>query len=310
MIIDNHVHLVDAGWHQRSVFVGMAKQVTAMAGKDTGEYPDASALVDNLIPLLTDSNGEKTVAGMDSSGVDMSCIFAHDTGLLAGEPDVPIEEQNRMVAEAAKRFPDRLVPFFSIDPRREQALVWFSRAIEEGGMRGLKFHPASGFFPYDEVCYPFYEKCMEYKVPVIIHTGQQAAPLKFRFTQPINVDDVAADFPDLPIIMAHVGHAMWERALQVATVKANIYFDISGWQFVLNSRPAEFYHMLRRLLDEVGPWRVFFGTDGPYLNVVCPADRWVQAVKEPDLSSCPEVSFTDEEKEIVMGKAFAKLLGL
>lgn len=310
MIIDNHVHLTDIGWHQRPVFSGMARVAAAPMGKATGEYPDAEAIVDNLIPVVSDPTGERTVANMDAAGVDKSCIFVHDSGLMAGEPEVSIKEQNRMVGEAAARFPDRLVPFFSIDPRREGAVELFSKAVEEWGMRGLKFHPASGFYPYEEICYPLYEKCVEYGIPVITHTGSQPAPLKFRFARPIYVDDVAADFPDLPIIMAHVGHEMWHEALLVASVKRNVYFDISGWQLTFNSHPADFYRMLRRLLDDVGPWRVFFGTDGPYLNVLCPWDTWVAAIREPDLSSCPDVSFTNEEKEIVLGRAFARLMGI
>jgi hypothetical protein len=310
MIIDCHFHLVGQGWHNRSFLVGMARMVTAAAGKLTGECPDPEALVDNLMPVLSDTTGEKCIAAMDAAGVDMTCIFAHDTERGAGPLGVPMEEQNRMVAEAAARFPDRLVSFFSIDPRREGAVELFSRAIEDWGMKGLKLHPAAGFYPYDESCYSMYEKCVEYKVPVLIHTGSQPAPLKFRFTQPINVDDVAADFPEIPIIMAHVAHELWHEALLVASVKSNIYFDFSGWQLTYDDFPHEFYRMLRRVIDQVGPWRVFFGTDGPYLNFLCPLEKWVNVIKEPDLSSCPEVSFSDEEKEIILGNGFARLLGI
>jgi uncharacterized protein len=310
MIIDNHFHLVDEGWHDRSVFIGQARVVTSMIGKTTGDYPDPTELVKNLLPVLSDTTGEKLVAGMDAAGIDKTCIFAHDTGRQAGEPAVPIEEQNRIVGKAAARLPDRLVSFFSIDPRRDGALELFKKGIEDWGMKGLKLHPTAGFYPYDPACYPFYEKCVEYGIPVIFHTGSQPAPMKFRFTQPIHVDDVAADFPDLPIIMAHVGHQLWQEALMVAGIKSNIYFDFSGWQLFLNSHPQEFYRMLRRVIDDIGPWRVFFGTDGPYLNAVCPVEKWVQTIMEPDLSSCPEVSFTDEEKRIIMGDAFARLLGI
>src|SRR5450759_3908894 len=88
----------------------------------------------------------------------VSCAKTHDTGYVR-PIDVQIEEQNRMVAEASAKFPDRLVSFFSIDPRREGAVDLFSRAIEDWGMKGLKLHPASGFYPYEEFCYPLYEKC-------------------------------------------------------------------------------------------------------------------------------------------------------
>lgn len=134
--------------------------------------------------------------------------------------------------------------------------------------------------------------------------------MKFRFAQPIYIDDVAADLPDLPIIMAHVGSELWEEALMVASVKPNIHFDISGWQVAFSSHPQKFYRMLRTVLDTVGPWRVFFGSDGPYLNVLSPLDRWVKALTEPDLSSCPEISFKPEEIEIILGKSFARLLKL
>jgi len=310
MIIDSHVHLVGEGWHDRSFFLGQAKMVTAMMGKDTGERADAGALIDNLLPVLSDTTGEKTVAGMDAAGIDVSCVFAQDSGMAAGEPAVSMEDQNRAIADAARSYPDRLIPFFTIDPRRQGALDLFQRAVEDWGMKGLKLHPTSGFFPYDPVVYPLYEKCMEYGIPVLFHTGSQPAPMKFRFTQPINVDDVAADFPDLPIIMAHVAHELWEEALLVAGVKPNIYFDFSGWQIVYNNHPQVFYRMLRAVLDLVGPWRVMFGSDGPYLNVLCPWDTWKKAITEPDLSSCSEVSFTPEETKIMMGDAFAKLLNL
>jgi len=310
MIIDSHCHLVGEGWAMRGFFIGIAREATAMMGKATGEYPDAEALVDNLVPVIADTTGEKLVASMDAAGVDKTCIFSTDFGLATGEPEVSMEDQNRMIAEAAQRFPDRLIPFFTIDPRRPEGLELFRRGIEEWGMRGLKLHPTAGFFPYDEVVYPYYEMCMENGLPVLLHTGSIAAPLKARYARPINVDDVAADFPDLPIIMAHIGHQLWEETMLVASVKPNIHVDICNWQFVYSSHPEEFYRMLRAVIDEIGPWRVFWSTDGPYANVLCPLETWVKAVSEPDLSSCPDVSFSPEEIEAVMGKAFAKLMRL
>lgn len=311
MIIDSHFHLVDKGWVGDDFFLSMAKIVVAGATKATGEAgPDPNEVVNNVLPVLADTTGDKLVAKMDAAGVDKSCIFCVDYAALTGEPGVDIADQNRMIAEAAKRFPDRLVPFFSIDPRRDGALEMFKRGVEDWGMRGLKLHPTAGFYPYQEECYPLYEACVEYGIPVVVHTGSQPAPMKFRFARPVYLDDVAADFPDLPIIAAHVGHAFWEEALLMAGVKPNIYFDFSGWQIAFNEHPENFYRMLRRVIDDVGPWRVFFGTDGPYLDILCPIDVWMKAVVEPDLSCAPEVSFTKEEQDIIMGNSFAKLLSL
>jgi len=310
MIIDSHVHLSGEGWMNRSLVVEIGRLTAAAMGKDTGEYPDPGGLAGEMVLVMTDTTGERVVAIMDKAGVDKSCIFAADFGLCTGEPEVRIEEQNRLVAEAARRFPDRLIPFFAIDPRRPEGMDLFRRGVEDWGMRGLKLHTTTGYYPYEPVVYPFYEKCAEYGIPILFHTGSICAPMKSRFAQPICLDDVAADFPDLPIIMAHVANEMWEEALAVAGMKPNVYFDISGWQGIAVSRPRSFYAMLRKLLNQVGPWRVFFASDGLFSELACPLDRWVKALTEPDLETCPEISFTPEEIDIVMGKACARLLKL
>ncbi len=310
MIVDSHVHLVDSGWVADSFLVGNARVAVASASKATGQGGDPAMLVEALKPVISDPTGEKLVATMDAAGVDMSCIFAVDYGLLTGEPGVSIEDQNRAIASAVKRFPDRLIGLFAIDPRREGALEMLRRGVEDWGLRGLKLHPTVGYYPFDEVAYPLYEYCREMKIPVLFHTGSQPTPAKSRFSRPVYVDDVAADFPDLSIIMAHAGHNWYEEALLVCSVKPNVMVDISGWQRTYMESPGTFYRVLRQILDAVGPWRVMFGTDGPYLNVLFPLADWVKAVNEPKLAGCPEVSFTREELDIVMGRAFARLLGL
>jgi uncharacterized protein len=310
MIIDSHAHLIAEGWsHERST-LAYAGVVARTMGKTSGEYPDAQQLAKAIAPMGYDPTGEKLIASMDKAGVDMACVFTVDHGLATGEPEVSIEEQNRIVAEATKRFPDRLISLFAVDPRREKAPEMFSRAVEEWGMKGLKLHPTSGYYPNVEVCYPLYEKCMEYGLPVLTHTGGIFAPLKCIYTSPAHLDCVAADFPELPIIAAHAGMAYWLELLMVAMHKPNVYLDFSALETLMVAHPDEFYPRLRRFIDDLGPWRVFFGSDSPLFNFICPLDSWVKAFSDPDLSSCPDVSFTDEEKEIVMGKAFARLVGI
>ncbi len=309
MNIDAHVHLVGEGWVHDDFFLNIARIVAAGAGKETGEVPDPASMLDWVKGSLFDTTGEKLVAEMDAAGVDRSCIFAVDYGLHTGEPGVPIEEQNKLVADTVKRFPDRLTGFFTVDPRRPQALDMFRRAVEDGGMKGLKLHPAPGWYAYEKTVYPLYEQCLEYKMPVLIHTGSQPGPLKSRFCRPVYVDDVAADFPELPIIMAHCGHSWWKEALMVCNIKPNCYVDFSGWQREFLENPLHLYRVLRQVIDTLGPWRVFFGTDGPYFNAICPLENWVNAFRQPQISS-GEVSFTAEEMDIVMGRAFARLLSL
>lgn len=310
MRIDCHVHLTDEGWIHPDFMLALARIACARAGSETGVYPDAGQLALVLGPAFADPAGERLIEMMDRAGVDTSVVFPLDYGLYTGEPGVPIEEQNFRVCEAARSNPGRLVPFFSIDPRRPEAASLFSKAVEGWGARGLKLHPCAGFYAGDEACTPLYQICLEHDLPVLIHTGSQPAPFKIKYARPAFVDDVAADFGELKIIMAHVGHGWWEEALLVGTVKPNVCYDISGWQPAIREYPQVFYRMLRRLLDAVGPWRVFFGSDGPFLNGIMPLEDWVAAIEEPGLTSCPEVYFSDDEKRLVMGEAFARLVGM
>jgi predicted TIM-barrel fold metal-dependent hydrolase len=188
VIIDSHFHLVDKGWVHDDFFIGMAKIVVAGATKATGEQgPDPAEIVKNLMPVLADTTGEKVVAKMDAAGVDKSCIFCVDYAAITGEPGVEIEEQNRMVAEAGKRFPDRLIPFFSIDPRRDGALEMFKRGVEDWGMKGAQVPPDRRVLPVPGGVLPALRG-----LPRVRHAG--GGP----HGQPAGADEVPFRAADLP----------------------------------------------------------------------------------------------------------------
>ena len=306
MVIDSHVHLIGGDWVSPGFSDGFLQLVTLAFGRTReGTHPEGSS---GGLQLSCDTTGEKLVADMDAASVDKSCIFTLDFGLATGDAEVSIEEQNRKVAEAADRFPDRLVPFFTVDPRRPEGLEMFERAVEDWGMRGLKLHPASGYYPSDPVVHPYYEKCRQYAIPVLIHSGDAMGIADSPLTHPRQFAQLAADYQDVPFILAHLAYPYWREGLELARARSNIYFDISGGQLPLSGSSCDFYRMLRTVLDEIGPWRVFFGSDGPYYNGVFPLDQWVRALTDPDLTSCDDVSFTREEINAVMGHAFAHLV--
>jgi predicted TIM-barrel fold metal-dependent hydrolase len=177
-------------------------------------------------------------------------------------------------------------------------------------MKGIKFHAAAGFYPNDRACYPVYEKASEYRVPVLLHTGEVPKPLYFRYCQPIYVQEVAMDFPDLPIILAHTGGCWYSEAVAICNSTANVYLDVSIWQTRL-LRPQEFYRALRTLLDSVSWRRVLFGSDYPFLKLLVNQERWVKAFSEiPDSVKEQGIKFRDEEIEGIMGGNASKLLGL
>lgn len=307
--LDAHVHLVGPGWVHQSFLQTLARLLVAGTRSDTGETADPDALLPSIEQALFDPSGQTLLAAMEAAGIDHACVFTVDYGLLTGEPGVSIDQQNKCIAQVVDQSDGRLTGFFSIDPRRPQATELFAEAVEDWGMRGLKLHPASGWLPHDENVYPLYQLCAQYELPLLIHTGGQPGPMKSRFGRPVYVDDVAADFPELDIIMAHCGYQWWEEALMVCGMKPNCHVDISGWQQLLMADPGRFYRRLRTVVDTVSPWRVLFGSDGPYLNVLCPLTDWVAAFS-PAASEQYGVEFAEEEFAILKGRAAARLLGL
>lgn len=308
MIIDAHAHLVGKGWIEPKFFLNLARLIATDYGKQSGVYVQPESLIEEIEKALFDISGDRLIKEMDRAEIGKTCVFPVDYGLLTGEPEVAIADQNRLIAQAVQRHRDRLIGFFTIDPRRPAALDLFRRAVEDWHMRGLKLHPSSGWYPYDHAFFPLYRQCSEYKLPLLIHTGGQPGPMQSRFGRPVYIDDIAAAFPDLPIIMAHCGYNWWEEALMVCNMKPNCYVDFSGWQQTFMRDPHKFYTVLRQVLDAIGPWRVLFGSDGPYLNVICPLPDWTAAFRDPE--NLPAgISFSAEEIEIITGKAFNRLIG-
>ena len=132
-----------------------------------------------------------------------------------------------------------LIPFGSVDPHAGRAAVARIRSlVERHGARGFKFHPSlQAFEPNDPRYYPLYEAMSELGVPALFHTGQTGIGaglpggrgIKLRYSDPMLLDDVAADFPQLTIIMAHPSVPWQDEAISIATHKSNVYIDLSGW---------------------------------------------------------------------------------
>jgi hypothetical protein len=182
---------------------------------------------------------------------------------------------NEEVAEVAAEHADVLIPFASIDPAKgKMGAREARRLVQEYGVRGFKFHPSmQGFYPNDRKAYALYEAIQEAGVPALFHTGQTGAGagargglgVRLKFSNPIFLDDVAVDFPDMPIILAHPSFPWQDEALAVATHKPNVYIDLSGWS--PKYFPANLVQYSNTLLKD----RVLFGSDYPAIT----PDRWL-----------------------------------
>ncbi|MFF0390862.1 amidohydrolase family protein [Kitasatospora sp. NPDC004615] len=225
-------------------------------------------------------------------------VFTVDAEHATGRPPVPNEE----IAEAAAANADVLIPFASIDPFRGKAGVRQARRlVEEYGVKGFKFHPSiQAFFPNDRLAYPLYELIEETGTVALFHTGQTGigagvpggGGIRLKYANPMHVDDVAADFPHLKIILAHPSFPWQDEALAVATHKPGVHIDLSGWS------PKYFPPQLVQYANTLLKDKVLFGSDYPVLT----PDRW--------LADFAKLPIKDEVRPKILKDNAARLLGL
>ncbi len=183
---------------------------------------------------------------------------------------------NEEIAELAHQHSDVAIPFASINPHRgEEGVRAAKRLINDYGVKGFKFHPTvQEFFPNDRLAYPLYEAIAEARLPALFHTGQTGVGagtrggggLRLKYSNPLCLDDVAADFPDMPIVLAHPSFPWQEEALSVATHKPQVYIDLSGWS------PKYFPPILVQYANTLLKDKILFGSDYPVLH----PEKWVE----------------------------------
>jgi uncharacterized protein len=209
---------------------------------------------------------------------------------------------NDELLELAADERDTLIPFASIDPHRgADGVALARRLIDEYDVGGFKFHPSlQHFFPDDRIAYPLYEVIAEHGLPAVFHTGQTAVGsgqrggggILVKYSNPIHLDEVAADFPDMPIIMAHPSVPWQDEALSVAVHKPQVYIDLSGWS------PKYFPPQLVRYANTLLKDKVLFGTDYPALT----PERW--------LADFDTLEIKPEVRPRILKDNAARLLGL
>jgi len=166
------------------------------------------------------------------------------------------------VAEVVARAPNKLVGFASCDPTQPGYVEDLRKAVEVLGLKGLKMGPIyAGFDPRDPCCGPVYEYCQDRGLPIIFHTGttfNREAPLAFG--RPWLWDEVAMRYPDLRIVLAHLGHPFAGECIAVIRKHPHVYADIAALYY----RPWQFYNTMM-LAQEYGVMhKLLFGTDYPF----------------------------------------------
>lgn len=240
---------------------------------------------------------DQMLSEYSNCAVEKIVLFAWDAETINHRPRVT----NEFVSNVAAKYPDRVIGFASVDPHKKSAVKDLDHAIRDLKLAGLKLHPqVQAFKPNDPAYYSIYSKCVELGVPITFHTGstywgaglQGGGGLKLRFSDPMFLDDVAADFPELKIIMAHPGWPWQDEQLAVTMHKQNVYVDLSGWS------PKYFAPLLVTYMTKLIPQKFMFGTDYPMLT----PKRWLDDFESLHVSS--------EIKAMVLRDNARKLLKL
>jgi uncharacterized protein len=217
---------------------------------------------------------------------------------LTSRPPIPNDEVAAFAAENA----DIMFAFASVDPTRgKEAVDEAKRLIAAGGIRGFKLHPPlQQFHPNDKQVYPFYEVINESRMPVIFHTGHSGigagmpggGGVRLKYGNPMDIDDVAVDFPDMPIIMAHPSFPWQDEAISVCLHKTQVYIDLSGWS------PKYFSPTLVQYANTLLKHKVLFGSDYP---LIAP-DRW--------LTDFEKIAIRDDVRPLILKENALRLFGL
>ena len=297
MIIDAHVHLTRPGYVRKKFLCGNSRMASSLYNRvhKTSITPDDYV---EMVKNRIDPTGEKLIAEMDEAGVDKSVIFGVDWAYgVTGEPKVSNREQNRYLADYAKANEGRFIPLAALDPRRPDVIEQATEAIEEWGMKGFKLMPSAGFKPNDPLCFPLYEKCAAWNVPIMFHSG--GLEFNWEYSSPNLIASAAEEFPDVKMIMAHAGLESWEQCRLACAALPNVYMDISIRQFDYQINRQKFYQWLRDMIDWTGPFKILFATDAPLPTFYLPTKEWVEAIRNPKT----DIKFSREELDVILGRA-------
>lgn len=260
------------------------------------ELMDASAAYfrssDNRTPTVADLADRYRAAQL------AAVVFTIDARTALGRNPLSSED----IADDCAEHADVLIPFGSVDPLRGEAAVEQARSLVlEHGVRGFKFHPSvQAFSPNEERFAPLWQAIAELGVPALFHTGQNGIGaglpggrgIRLRYSDPMLLDDVAADHPELTVIMAHPSVPWQAHAISIATHKSNVFIDLSGWS------PKYFPAELVRAIG--GPLRskVMFGTDYPLIS----PERW--------FADFETLNIAEDRHQAIFKQTAAGVLGL
>ena len=241
-VTDAHIH-VQPWWELRA-------EVLEVMTRGRTDVPELQSIM---------KSPERLLRRLDQDGIARAVLVNYPSPDLMGFT----ARVNEYVAEYCKAAPDRLVPMGGVHPRFAEDAAAEVRRAAELGVRALKIHPPhmavapNAYLHGLDALRTIYEEAQRLRLPVMIHTGTSVFPgARSRVGEPMAVDDVAVDFPELKIVLAHGGRPLWmDQAFFLVRRFPNVYMDISSIP------PRAILRYFPRLAEVAA--KVLYGSDWP-----------------------------------------------
>ncbi|MFB0562187.1 MAG: amidohydrolase family protein [Candidatus Lokiarchaeia archaeon] len=309
--IDVECHLVG---HREyiSYFPGVKQWWQGIAGV---ARPLTYPMSPEQLKLQVKEKPEELIEFLDKYGVDMACLIPESMMDTTGY--ACRWTSNGEISAVCEQYPDRLISIPNVGPikmRGKHALWELEYLVTERNAKMIKFYPPEDTYMNDEAIYPFYEKLVELKVPVAIHTGFcWVPPGRSKYCDPMLLDDVATDFPELTIIAFHAGWPYPHVLNLCAAAHPNIYIGLNlliPWAIV---SPRRFAEILGEAYRYVGPDRIVWGTDCAGFEV----QIWAAVEGFRDFQIPEDMqeeygypNLTEEDKAKIFGLNMARVLNI
>ncbi len=249
MIVDAHTHLM---WYPDHIGQRYAEE--ALAAKMVKlKYSGGQAFSANLDLHVYDSKPE--VHWEVSKTADKVVVF----GLQAKAVGVWVP--NEVIAEYVSQHPEKMQGWASVDPNDPGCIEQLVHCVDNLGLKGLKLGPCyQHFHPADRAHWPLYRKAQDLGLPIMWHQGTTfPTQAKLQYANPLQLEDIAMEFPDLKMIVAHLGHPWEDDLIALIRKSPNMYTDISAVHY----RPYRYWHTMTKALEYGIAPKILLASDFP-----------------------------------------------
>ena len=299
MRIDAHVHL----WERRMIPDEAIRQYLEPLNKlkELGLDDVFDFNLDDEVPFPDyNENIQDYIDIMDYNRLDAMVVLGIDFGLV-NEGRMSNNEYMEWLYSRCS-CDERFIPFIGLDPNRKDAVEKLKMYYSKYEPRGIKVYPATGFYPDDERYDEYWKTINDMGLVVTVHTGVALAPLDEKYCHPSFMRRIAEKYPDMKIIIAHLGGKFHDELFPLMDACDNVYSDCSalqGWKAIdkmmINTR-------LRECASRY-PKRIVYGSDIPIYEFSIASSQFIGMIEEGDWG-------TERMKKDVMGDNMARILEL